>query len=271
LTTAWGLANGQIKYGGTWDDRNKRKVIGSDGTVLSPGEWEFFGWRAPKLMDAFINHVPEMLPIALTTNVFQIHELDDEGGSFGSYGKTIASEIQERFPFITLVGLFNRPAETLEDRFTRVPIAQDVEKQFDDTPRSHKTFGEKLKSNMGLDFLNPEKYGATHIMNNGEKINLSTDQAVELNKISEGLKKDYHEKLIKTDEYKNASAGEKKKLEQRFNKDATDEAEKQMKEKYPDQFPKPSKGENRTKQRESKRLKKEVTSERFSILNEIDA
>lgn len=154
--TLWGLANGKIKYGGTWDDRKKRKVIGSDGQVLQPNEWEFFGWKAPKMMDAFINHVPEFLPIALTADYYQINTLDKDGVG-ANFFDTAMGEIEDRMPFMTLANIFNNPTSTLEDRFTRVPIAQDVEKEFDSKKRANKTFGEKLKNNVGLGFLNPER------------------------------------------------------------------------------------------------------------------
>lgn len=154
--TLWGLANGKIKYGGTWDDRKKRKIIGSDGQVLQPNEWEFFGWKAPKMMDAFINHVPEFLPIALTSDYYQINTLDKDGVGVNFFD-TAMGEIEDRMPFMTLANIFNQPTSTLEDRFTRVPIAQDVEKEFDSKKRANKSFSEKLKNNVGLGFLNPEK------------------------------------------------------------------------------------------------------------------
>lgn len=157
--TLWGLSNGKIKYGGTWDDKRKRKVIGSDGKVLEPGDWEFFGQKFPKLLDAFINHVPEMLPIALASDFYQISALDENGGKLTDYIKTGTGEIQDRMPFMTLAGLVNNPAETLQDRFTRVPIAQNIESAFDDKKREHKTIGQKLAYNTGMDFLNPTKFG----------------------------------------------------------------------------------------------------------------
>lgn len=151
--TGFGLANGQIKYGGTWDDRNKRKIMGANGERLGVNEWEFFGWRAPKWLNHFINHVPEMLPIALTADAYEISKFDKDP----NYLKTGVEEITNRLPFITVLGLVNHPAETIVDRFTRIPIAQDIEKEIDSKDRANKTLLEKLKNNVGLGFLNPEK------------------------------------------------------------------------------------------------------------------
>ena len=160
LITLYGLSTGNIKYGGTWDDQRRRKIIGEDGMRLKAGEWEFFGWRAPKLFNAFLNHTPESLNIALTANLYQIDMLDKgEGKEPSDQIKTIAGEIESRLPFQTLIGLVNRFAETITDRFTRIPIANEIGNALDpDThKREKKTLGERVRSNTGFGFLNPLK------------------------------------------------------------------------------------------------------------------
>ena len=182
--TLWGLSTGNIIYGGTYDDSRKRKIVGSDGKQLAPGEWEFFGWKAPKLFNAFINHTPEILTMSLTANLYQINKLDKgEGKELESQINTASQEIESRFPFMTMGGMFTNPARTLVDRFTKVPLAQEIETHFDESieSREKKTLGQRALFNMGLGFLNakvgqemidkfPDSKGVKFFIKNGMKL-----------------------------------------------------------------------------------------------------
>jgi hypothetical protein len=161
LITAYGLANGQVKYGGTWDDSRKRKVIGSDGEQLKPGEWEFFGKKMPDAANKFLNHLPEFLNMSLVANMYQIHKADKDAGKESSdQFKTAMAEVEARLPFMTLLAFAQgKPLETIIDRFTRVPLATEISNATDENAknREKKTLSERLKANIGLGELNPLK------------------------------------------------------------------------------------------------------------------
>lgn len=181
----WGLANGQVKYGGTWDDRNKRKIIGSNGKELRPGEWEWFGWRMPHWMNILVDHTPEFMTVRFAANQYQINKLDKgEGSELKDAVDADFQEVMNSLPFMTMAGLFKDPSQTLIDRFTRVPIAQSFEGIFDpqsgnkeemtESRREHRTPLEKILYNLGADFMNPAMTGqnfktATSIRRNAGK------------------------------------------------------------------------------------------------------
>jgi len=103
--------------------------------------------------------------------------------------------------------------------------------------------------------------GATSLTNYGEKIPLNKDQQKQLQDMKDQLKETDLNNLKETDTYKSASDDEKAKLERKFSTNATDKAEEEFKKLYPDQFPAKTKGEIRQELRDSKLLKKEVTSQ----------
>ena len=157
LIAWWGLGNGQIKYGGTFDDQRKRKIMGSDGQQLKAGEWEFFGERAPKAASLFLNHLPEFLPLAMTANAYQINEA---GGGSKQQWETGMQEIEARLPFQTLAGLLipGKASQTLIDR-ARIPLAAEISTATDvkGEERDKSDLLNRAKGNIGLGFLNPTK------------------------------------------------------------------------------------------------------------------
>jgi len=158
LATAYGLKNGSVKYGGTFDDQKKRKIIGSDGEQLKAGEWEFFGKKLPKAASLFVNHLPEFLAVSLIADNYQINKM---GGTAGDKFETTMDEVEARLPFQTLAGLFvpGKRTNTIVDRFTRIPIAAEAASLFDKRAdfRDKKDFINRVRANIGLGILNPTK------------------------------------------------------------------------------------------------------------------
>jgi len=158
LATAYGLANGSVKYGGTYEDQKKRKIMGSDKQPLGPGEWEFFGKRLPKAASLFVNHLPEFLSVSLIANNYQINQM---GGDAGDKFSTTIDEIEARLPFQTVVGLLNsqKTANTIADRFTRFTILSDIGGFFDEKGefRDKKDLMNRIRGNVGLGAFNPTK------------------------------------------------------------------------------------------------------------------
>jgi len=158
LATAYGLSNGMIKYGGTFEDQRKRKIMASDGEQLKAGEWEFFGERMPKAASLFLNHLPEFLTISLIADNYQINQM---GGTGGEKFETTIDEIEARLPFQTIAGVFvpGRRVNTLVDRFTRIPIAAEAATLFDEKAefRDKSDFINRIRGNIGLGFLNATK------------------------------------------------------------------------------------------------------------------
>jgi hypothetical protein len=158
LITAYGLSNGMIKYGGTFEDQRKRKIMGTDGEQLKAGEWEFFGKRMPKAASLFLNHLPEFLTISLIADNYQINQM---GGTGGEKFETTIDEIEARLPFQTIAGVFvpGRRVNTLVDRFTRIPIAAEAATLFDEKAefRDKSDFINRIRGNIGLGFLNATK------------------------------------------------------------------------------------------------------------------
>ena len=160
LVTMWGLANGKIKYGGTYDDQRKRKIMGSDHKQLLAGEWEFFGHKMGKLGNAFLNHLPEFMPLALAANHYQIHKAG-EGWISGSTISTDLQEVEARLPFQTLLGIFdpNRTMKTVVDRFTRIPLAAELGQELDPlaSERDKSNIWNRIKANTGFESFNDSR------------------------------------------------------------------------------------------------------------------
>jgi hypothetical protein len=158
LATAYGLANGSVKYGGTYEDQKKRKIMGTDGQPLGPGEWEFFGKRLPKAGSLFVNHLPEFLALSLMADNYQINQ---QGGSASDKFETTIDEIEARLPFQTLAGVLvpGRRAKTVVDRFTRFPLAAEVAGVIDEKAefRDKKDLINRIRGNVGLGAFNPTK------------------------------------------------------------------------------------------------------------------
>jgi hypothetical protein len=158
MATMYGLSNGLIKYGGTFEDQKKRKIMGTDGEQLKAGEWEFFGERMPKAASLFLNHLPEFLTLSLIADNYQINQM---GGSGEDKFETTIDEIQARFPFQTIAGAFvpGKRLDALVDRFTRVPIAAEAATLFDEKAefRDKSDFINRVRGNIGLGFLNATK------------------------------------------------------------------------------------------------------------------
>jgi hypothetical protein len=158
LATAYGLASGNVKYGGTYEDQKKRKIMGSDGEQLKAGEWEFFGERLPKAASLFLNHLPEFLAVSLVADNYQINQ---QGGSAGDKFETTIDELEARLPFQTLAGILvpGKRVNTVLDRFTRIPIAAEVGGFFDEKGefRDKKDVMNRIRANVGLGAFNPTK------------------------------------------------------------------------------------------------------------------
>ena len=158
LATAYGLKNGMVKYGGTFEDQRKRKVMGSDDEQLKAGEWEFFGTRMPKAASLFLNHLPEFLAVSLIADNYQINQM---GGTGGEKFETTIDEIEARLPFQTMAGLFvpGRRVNTIVDRFTRIPIAAEAATLFDEKAefRDKSDFINRIRGNVGFGIVNPTK------------------------------------------------------------------------------------------------------------------
>jgi hypothetical protein len=158
LITLSGLATGNIKYGGTFDDQRKRQIMGSDEEPLGPNEWEFFGHRMGKAGNAFLNHLPEFMPMALAANHYQINKL---GGDFSDKIQTDLQEVEARLPFQTFLGLAQtgKREKTIVDRFTRFPLGAELGGYLDKNAdlRDKSNTLNRIKSNVGLGYLNPSK------------------------------------------------------------------------------------------------------------------
>lgn len=158
LATAYGLQNGMIKYGGTFEDQRKRKIMGSDDEQLKAGEWEFFGKRLPKAASLFLNHLPEFLAVSLIADNYQINQM---GGTGGEKFETTIDEVEARLPFQTMAGIFvpGRRVNTLVDRFTRIPIAAEAATLFDEKAefRDKSDFINRIRGNVGFGIVNPTK------------------------------------------------------------------------------------------------------------------
>jgi hypothetical protein len=158
MATMYGLNSGMIKYGGTFEDQRKRKIMASDGEQLKAGEWEFFGERMPKAASLFLNHLPEFLTISLIADNYQINQM---GGTGGEKFETTIDEIEARLPFQTIAGVFvpGRRVNTLVDRFTRIPIAAEAATLLDEKAefRDKTDFINRIRGNIGLGFLNATK------------------------------------------------------------------------------------------------------------------
>ena len=158
LATAYGLQNGMIKYGGTFEDQRKRKIMGSDDEQLKAGEWEFFGKRLPKAASLFLNHLPEFLSVSLIADNYQINKM---GGTSGEKFETTIDEVEARLPFQTIAGVFvpGRRVNTLVDRFTRIPIAAEAATLFDEKAefRDKSDFINRIRGNVGFGIVNPTK------------------------------------------------------------------------------------------------------------------
>ena len=161
--TIMGLAGGYVKYGGTYDNAKKHKVIGSDGEPLKNGEWEFFGTRIPSLMNKIINHLPAFMGMSIAANSYEIHKLNQDEDGFKEFAedyKATLDELGQRLPVMTLIGMLNpyKAVNTLIDRFTRVPLAKTIGDNVSDTEnKENVTPVERLKTNTGFGSLNPEK------------------------------------------------------------------------------------------------------------------
>jgi hypothetical protein len=158
LATAYGLQNGMIKYGGTFEDQRKRKIMGSDDEQLKAGEWEFFGKRLPKAASLFLNHLPEFLSVSLIADNYQINKM---GGTSSEKFETTIDEVEARLPFQTIAGVFvpGRRVNTLVDRFTRIPIAAEAATLFDEKAefRDKSDFINRIRGNVGFGIVNPTK------------------------------------------------------------------------------------------------------------------
>ena len=158
LATMYGLQNGMIKYGGTFEDQKKRKIMGSDDEQLKAGEWEFFGKRLPKAASLFLNHLPEFLAVSLIADNYQINQM---GGTSGEKFETTIDEVEARLPFQTMAGLFvpGRRVNTLVDRFTRIPIAAETGSLLDEKAefRDKSDFINRIRGNVGFGIVNPTK------------------------------------------------------------------------------------------------------------------
>jgi hypothetical protein len=104
------LSSGAIKYGGAYNDNDpfKKKygqVTGADGQPLGNGEWEFGGHRAPKLLNAIINHSPYSMPASLAADLhWQVVRPDGKGNGAKVIGQVL-NETYQRLPFATAVDL----------------------------------------------------------------------------------------------------------------------------------------------------------------------
>lgn len=158
LATMYGLKNGMIKYGGTFEDQKKRKIMGSDDEQLKAGEWEFFGQRLPKAVSLFLNHLPEFLAVSLIADNYQINQM---GGTAGEKFETTIDEVEARLPFQTMAGLFvpGRRVNTIVDRFTRIPIAAEAATLLDEKAefRDKSDFINRIRGNVGFGIVNPTK------------------------------------------------------------------------------------------------------------------
>ena len=171
LATIYGLKNGNVKYGGTYDDQKKRKIMGSDGKPLEPGEWEFFGKRVPKAGGLFLNHLPQFLSVSMVANKYQISKM---GGNFNDQYKAFIDEVEARLPFQTLAGVLNpdKGLNVITDRLTRNPLAIEAGTALDEKAkyRDRSDFLNRIRSNMGFGAFNPTKKQQASINKVYEKV-----------------------------------------------------------------------------------------------------
>lgn len=113
------LSDDKIKYGGAYNSfdpfgQKLGRVKGADGKELKAGEWEFFGHKAPKAVEIFINHSPYSLPMSLAANA---HEQATREGRTYNQKKAVnknrpanillgtTNEIVSRLPVSTVVDI----------------------------------------------------------------------------------------------------------------------------------------------------------------------
>jgi hypothetical protein len=94
-----------------------------------------------------------------------------------------------------------------------------------------------------------------HITHNGEKVELSSSQKEEFEKLVTDKLSVWQTNLRNSSEYKSASAVDKDKLDKTIIQAAKNQSEDEMKEKYPDQFPKETHDQKREKKQKEKDLK----------------
>jgi uncharacterized protein YqgV (UPF0045/DUF77 family) len=171
LATVYGLKNGNVKYGGTYGDQKKRKILGTDGEPLQPGEWEFFGTRMPKAASLFLNHNPQFLAVSMVANKYQISKM---GGDFKDQYQAFIDELEARFPFQTAAGVLNpeKGLNVITDRLTRNPLAIEAGALLDkkDKYRDRSDFLNRIRSNMGFGAFNPTKKQQASINRVYEKV-----------------------------------------------------------------------------------------------------
>lgn len=146
---AWGVKNGTIRYGGSYEDRqDKRKYKGKDGEWhddLDYGQWVINGHKFGKFGSSVLNHLPEFLPIAMvvnTHNVYQYeHTYPGEGGNkttktkegaFWEAMKSDIHEVSEKLPFNNLL----EPGQLFAGLAT-IPITKDIGQYFDKDSEGH--------------------------------------------------------------------------------------------------------------------------------------
>jgi hypothetical protein len=91
------LASGNMKYGGSYNPNDRKKVIGSDGKPLNHGEWELNGKRMPEIFNITMNHSPYSLPASIAATTYQNAK---EGEGFKAVTSSI-NEVYQRLPFQT--------------------------------------------------------------------------------------------------------------------------------------------------------------------------
>jgi len=154
------LSNGQMKYGGSYDENDPfrhNKVMGDDGTPLDYGQWEINGYRTPKLLSVAINHSPYLLPSALASMLVQ--QLNNSKAKEATIAKAIGKVTNEVYEKLPVTGAVNIAKAAMGDEYrleriiaNEVPTTKNLA-EFLDTEN-----GEVVKRDVkGEDFLSTIK------------------------------------------------------------------------------------------------------------------
>lgn len=152
--------NGNLKYGGEFDEKRRKPRKGTDGD-LEHGQWEINGHKIGKFGSGVLNHLPEFIAVAMAVNTADVYteEKGDDKDTYDALTETLRSDINEIYERLPI------PNKVLDNIFTLppIPIVTDIDKWTDvdedgePIARKAKTAWEKSEMNIGLRKNVPEK------------------------------------------------------------------------------------------------------------------
>lgn len=154
--------NGDLKYGGEFDEKRRKPRKGTHGT-LEHGQWEIYGHKIGKFGSGVLNHLPEFIAVAMAVNTADVYteEKEDDKDAYDALSETLRSDVNEIYERLPI------PNKVIDNIFTLppIPIVSDIDKWTDVDEdgelrgRKAKTAWEKSEMNIGLRRKVPEKEG----------------------------------------------------------------------------------------------------------------